>query len=935
MNFVTGLTVERGCQLSNEALERLRNKFNEHLGKDKNAIDFDDFKKVVPAKNEFFVRQIFNIFDYDKSGTITLSEFIQTVKHFSEDDDDAKIQFLFQVYDTDSDGVLQEDNFREVLKACMTENGMKFEEEDLDNLAHLLFTDGCKEGANHMTLDDFKEQLYRQEGLVKNMGIMITKWLVPPRAPKESNPMKDKLSKVIPMEIFTKAYLTNNKRLWVALIFLINIIIMAQRVFYFRDLSMNSGYVPNWFYLISRACGKALLFNGTLILVLVLRKAITALTRFGFAKILPLDNNIYLHKVVGIIIFVQAMLHTFCHLLNFGINIQPNPLRFLQLSWDYWTAHFGNEDLKIGTRVYHFPEGCKAITEKEHMDNSSDYKCLDDSFPSAEDMNIYSRKGEWLCQGCNSTGRPWTFAEWIFTSKPHIFGLEAGAANPTGLALIIILSIMFVCSLPFIRRRGHFEIFYFTHMLYWVFFALLINHAPDYWKWIIAPGFIWLIEKVYRIIKASFGAGKTHIKAGIILPSNVTNLIIQRPLNFHFTAGEWMFIKIPAIASSEWHPFTISSAPEVKDTLTLHIRGVGQWTNSLHAFFKAEVKRQKSGKGRTSAIEDPIAKVRGTVKRLNSVMEKKNAVPDEENFLKRLGQQGLEERQKERMEKRASKLEMNDVVQAIGPKNAPENLTRYPTIRGAQIVKYNTETSLDNNLTSVVVQDPLNQSGAKGVQRKLTSSMSSRMGEPLVCYIDGPFGSPASNVYQAEHAVLVGAGIGITPFASILQSIMHRYLEIKQTCSNCGFHNVQNLSDSMFKLNKVDFFWINRDQKSFEWFVNLLSQLEKEQQEHGGELNRFLDMHMYVTSALQRTDMKAVALQLALDILYKKEDRDLVTGLKSRTNAGRPNWNKVFTKLREEKKGKVTVFYCGPPALANILKTKCEEFGFKFRKETF
>ena len=35
-------------------------------------------------------------------------------------------------------------------------------------------------------------------------------------------------------------------------------------------------------------------------------------------------------------------------------------------------------------------------------------------------------------------------------------------------------------------------------------------------------------------------------------------------------------------------------------------------------------------------------------------------------------------------------------------------------------------------------------------------------------------------------------------------------------------------------------------------------------------LARFLDMHMYVTSALQRTDMKAVGLQLALDLLHEK-----------------------------------------------------------------
>ena len=63
-------------------------------------------------------------------------------------------------------------------------------------------------------------------------------------------------------------------------------------------------------------------------------------------------------------------------------------------------------------------------------------------------------------------------------------------------------------------------------------------------------------------------------------------------------------------------------------------------------------------------------------------------------------------------------------------------------------------------------------------------------------------------------------------------------------------------------------------------------------------MRRFLDMHMYVTSVLQRTDMKAVALQMALDIMHEKEQRDLVTGLKSRMLAGRPNWNKVQTCKR-------------------------------------
>lgn len=117
-------------------------------------------------------------------------------------------------------------------------------------------------------------------------------------------------------------------------------------------------------------------------------------------------------------------------------------------------------------------------------------------------------------------------------------------------------------------------------------------------------------------------------------------------------------------------------------------------------------------------------------------------------------------------------------------------------------------------------------------------------------------------------------------------------------------------------------------------------------------------MHMYITSALQKTDMKAVGLQLALDLLHEKvihlqfqcytwmkfilflifiykEKRDLITGLKTRTNAGRPNWDKVFKQIQVQKKGKVTVFYCGPPQLAKTLRVKCDQYGFAFRKEIF
>ena len=51
---------------------------------------------------------------------------------------------------------LEEGNFREVIKVCMRENGMDFDEDELNNLASALFQDGVKEDQDSMDLDDFK-----------------------------------------------------------------------------------------------------------------------------------------------------------------------------------------------------------------------------------------------------------------------------------------------------------------------------------------------------------------------------------------------------------------------------------------------------------------------------------------------------------------------------------------------------------------------------------------------------------------------------------------------------------------------------------------------------------------------------------------------------------------------------------------------------------
>lgn len=79
------------------------------------------------------------------------------------------------------------------------------------------------------------------------------------------------------------------------------------------------------------------------------------------------------------------------------------------------------------------------------------------------------------------------------------------------------------------------------------------------------------------------------------MPSKVTHLVIKRPSHFYFRPGDYVFVNIPAIAKYEWHPFTLSSAPEQEDYMWLHIRGVGEWTNRLYSYFEREQARLHSG----------------------------------------------------------------------------------------------------------------------------------------------------------------------------------------------------------------------------------------------------------------------------------------------------------------------------------------------------
>ena len=57
-----------------------------------------------------------------------------------------------------------------------------------------------------------------------------------------------------------------------------------------------------------------------------------------------------------------------------------------------------------------------------------------------------------------SVPESYTAATWLLTGQPGLFGLVGGLAYPTGVALVVVLTIIIVCSMKWVRKSGNFEV---------------------------------------------------------------------------------------------------------------------------------------------------------------------------------------------------------------------------------------------------------------------------------------------------------------------------------------------------------------------------------------------------------------------------------------------------------------------------------------------
>lgn len=203
--------------------------------------------------------------------------------------------------------------------------------------------------------------------------------------------------------------------------------------------------------------------------------------------------------------------------------------------------------------------------------------------------------------------------------------------------------------------------------------------------------------------------------------------------------------------------------------------------------------------------------------------------------------------------------------------------------------------------------------------------------------IDGPYGAPAEDVFDNEIAVLIGTGIGVTPWASILKDIWYK----------------RQGPNAKSRLKRVEFLWVCKDVSSFEWFQNLLSQLEKQTNGEkrgpsGGQLGPdFLKIHTYLTQKIDVDTAQNIVLNSV------GSELDPLTELRSRTNFGRPNFKRFLGAMKDSivqgtympglegtLRTNVGVYFCGPSVAARDIRQACRavstpEVKFSFWKEQY
>jgi len=177
-------------------------------------------------------------------------------------------------------------------------------------------------------------------------------------------------------------------------------------------------------------------------------------------------------------------------------------------------------------------------------------------------------------------------------------------------------------------------------------------------------------------------------------------------------------------------------------------------------------------------------------------------------------------------------------------------------------------------------------------------------------WLDGPYGAPSQRYDDYEVLVLVAAGIGVTPMASIL-----RHLTRSAEAHRCRHCHKVSLPRS-FWLRKVYFHWTVREANAPEWFKESLQEVAARDDSH------LCDINVYFTGGTP-DNVTGLLMDLARTLRHEQDSMCIVSGvqLRTKTHFGRPDFEAIIrdTAARHPD-SRIGVLFCGPTAIARVLR---------------
>jgi len=193
----------------------------------------------------------------------------------------------------------------------------------------------------------------------------------------------------------------------------------------------------------------------------------------------------------------------------------------------------------------------------------------------------------WLSQG--------TF---IASSLPCWESCDYGADGRTrlsnffGQVAFLAIIIMVLTSLNVVRRR-YYEVFYYSHHLFIVVIIGSVLHFGYMIVWLYPIICLYAIQRILSRSQSSVPCEVVDLQA---IPGEITRVVFKRSLgnSGYFHAGQFVYLKVPLVSKTQWHPFSVSAPSTMHDdTFSVHVKCLGGWTKSLYAIaIQAEEERK-------------------------------------------------------------------------------------------------------------------------------------------------------------------------------------------------------------------------------------------------------------------------------------------------------------------------------------------------------